>query len=98
MTRAYSKFSLPLFDTAGDAVKHTLVDQSGGVAQLMPAVDAAPAETGWRSTLPLLDDAAALYSLGLSLTQIAIKLGIAWDSVARLLDRAGARERKNKRR
>jgi hypothetical protein len=43
-------------------------------------------------------DAAALYQDGHSLTAISVKLGIAWDWVARLLDRAGVRERKNKMR
>jgi hypothetical protein len=39
-----------------------------------------------------------LFAAGYSLTAISLKLGIAWDSVARLLDRAGVRERKNKSR
>lgn len=43
-------------------------------------------------------EAVELYSAGYSLNAISLKLGIAWDSVARLLDRAGVRERKNKSR
>jgi transposase-like protein len=39
-----------------------------------------------------------LYEAGYSLSAIEKKLGIAWDSVARLLDKAGVRERRNKSR
>ncbi|MGH8959746.1 MAG: hypothetical protein ACRDWT_00825 [Jatrophihabitantaceae bacterium] len=39
-----------------------------------------------------------LYELGRSLSSISAEVGIAWDSVARLLDRAGVQERKNKQR
>jgi len=43
-------------------------------------------------------EAVELFQAGHSLNAISLKLGIAWDSVARLLDRAGVRERKNKSR
>ncbi|PZS24626.1 MAG: hypothetical protein DLM58_24320, partial [Pseudonocardiales bacterium] len=99
VTRAYSNFHLPLLNTFEDTAKPevvTLVDQSSGLSSLRPAVDVEPASGPWRSTLPFLEDAVALYEAGYSLTAIEKKLGIAWDSVARLLDRAGVRERKNK--
>lgn len=76
----------------------TLVQQSEGVCGLAPAVDQEPATGAWQSTLPRLAEAVELYSAGYSLTAVSKKLGIAWDSVARLLDRAGVRERKNKSR
>jgi hypothetical protein len=101
VTRAYSNYDLPPLETffaASAVVAPTLVDQSAGLARLLPATDAEPAETGWRTTLPRMDEAVELYRAGYSLTAIEKKLGIAWDSVARLLDRAGVRERKNKSR
>lgn len=45
-----------------------------------------------------MDEAVELYRAGYSLSAIEKKLGIAWDSVARLLDKADVRERKNKSR
>lgn len=101
MTRAYSNFHLPPLDAdLIDSVDHyvTLVQQSEGVRPLVPATDEEPATGPWRSTLPFLTDAVGLYQDGHSLTAISAKLGIAWDSVARLLDRAGVRERKNRSR
>jgi transposase-like protein len=62
------------------------------------AVDQEPATGPWQSTLPRMAEAVELYSAGYSLNAISLKLGIAWDSVARLLNRAGVRERKNKSR
>lgn len=79
-------------------VHPTLVEQAEGIGSLRPATDAEAVQTGWRLTLPYLADAVALYEAGESLNKISQKLGIAWDSVARLLDRAGVRERKNKSR
>lgn len=72
------------------------MDQSAGLACLLPATDAEPAETAWRPVQPYMDEAVRLYQEGYSLVQIQRELGIAWDSVARLLDKAGVRERKNK--
>lgn len=76
----------------------TLVDQSVGLSGQLLSTDADAAETTWRSVRPYMDEAVELYQAGHSLSAIARKLGIAWDSVARLLDRAGVRERKNKSR
>jgi transposase-like protein len=75
-----------------------LVDQSAGLANLLPATDAQPGQTTWRSVRPYMEDAVQRYEAGYSLSAIEKKLGIAWDSVARLLDKAGVRERKNKSR
>ncbi len=44
--------------------------------------------------MPYQAEVVHLYQTALSLTKISKKVGIAWDSVARLLDRAGGRERK----
>lgn len=101
VTEAYSKFVVPPLDLGklpyeGPAV--TLVGQSQGLSPLVPATDQEPAATGWRSTRPLQAEAVQLYQEGHSLASIRRELGIAWDSVARLLDRAGVRERKNKSR
>jgi transposase-like protein len=63
---------------------------------LVLATDAEPKGTSWRSVRPYLDEVVQLYEAGYSLTAIEKKLGIAWDSVARLLDKAGVRERRNK--
>jgi hypothetical protein len=75
-----------------------LVDQSAGLSALLPAVDREPATGPWHSVRPYMDEAVRLYQDGHSLVQIQKKLGIAWDSVARLLDQAGVRERRNKSR
>ncbi len=66
--------------------------------RLVPAADQAPASTGWRSTRRFQAEAVRLYQEGRSLSSIRRELGIAWDSVARLLDRGGVRERKTKAR
>ena len=58
-----------------------------------PAVDAEPAQTLWRPVRAYMEEAVQLYRGGYSLTAIGKKLGIAWDSVARLLDEAGVRPR-----
>jgi hypothetical protein len=62
----------------------------------MPATDAATAETTWRSVRPYMEEVVRLYQAGHSLKVIEKKVGIAWDSVAPLLDKAGVRERRNK--
>jgi hypothetical protein len=101
VTRAYSNFHLPPLDpglTGSSDHYVTLVQQSGGLRSLSPAVDQEPATGPWQSTVPRMSEAVELFEAGHSLTQISLKLGIAWDSVARLLDRAGVRERKNKSR
>jgi hypothetical protein len=72
----------------------TLADQSAGLSCLVPASDVAPTTTTWRRTLPYLDDVCRLYKEGRSLTAISRELGIAWESVARLLERAGLRPRR----
>jgi hypothetical protein len=101
VTEAYSNFSLPPLDTFAfrkDVAEPTLVDQSAGIANLVPATDAQPAETSWRSVRAHMTEVVQLYEAGYSLSAIEKKLGIAWDSVARLLDKAGVRERRNKSR
>jgi transposase-like protein len=50
------------------------------------------------TTRPFQAQAVRLYQEGRSVTSIRKELGIAWDSVVRLLDRAGVRERKTKAR
>ena len=64
---------------------------------MLPAADSDPAETTWRPVRPYMDEVVQLYHAGYSLTAIEKKVGIAWDSVARLLDRAGVRQRKSSR-
>lgn len=76
----------------------TLVDQSAGRANLIPATDAEPPETIWRPVRPYMDEVVELYKAGYSLSAIERKVGVAWDSVARLLDKAGVMERKNRSR
>lgn len=101
MTRTYSNFSLPPLDVFNGPLPGagpTLVDQSAGKAVLVPATDAKPAESAWRPVARYMDEVVDLYRAGYSLSAIEKKLGIAWDSVARLLDKAGVRERKNKSR
>ena len=101
MARTYSNFVLPPLHSINDLAQDpspTLIDQSAGLNKLLPAIDAEPAETTWRSVRPYMDEVVQLYQAGYSLTAIERKVGIAWDSVARLLDRAGVRERKNKSR
>ena len=101
VTEAYSKFVLPPLSWDKDAQNRapvTLVDQSEGLSTLLPAVDREPAMSTWRSTWPFQAEAVRLYEAGWSLAAIRLELGIAWDSVARLLDRAGVRERRNKSR
>lgn len=99
MIRIYSNFSLPAPNRdekqASDQTV-TLVAQAQGLSSLLPAADAEPAQRAWRSTLPFQAEVVRLYQDGRSLTSIEKEVGIAWDSVARLLDRAGVRERKNK--
>jgi transposase-like protein len=56
------------------------------------ASDVEPAITAWRSTRPHQAEVVRLYQAGRSLTSISKEIGIAWESVARLLDRAGVRE------
>jgi hypothetical protein len=101
LTHAYSNFSLPplhTFHNREEEPAPTLADQSAGLSKLLAATDAEPAETSWRSVRPYMDEVVQLYEAGYSLSAIEKKLGIAWDSVARLLDQAGVRERKNKSR
>jgi transposase-like protein len=63
---------------------------------MQPASDVEPAVIKWRSTRPHQAEAVRLYQAGRSLTSISKEIGIAWESVARLLDQAGVREWKNK--
>jgi hypothetical protein len=94
--RLYSNFRLPPFEALDEplsAVVPTLVAQSEGVGSLQPAVDLEAAGP-WRSVLPYMDEVVQLYEAGYSLTAIEKKLGITWDSVARLLDKAGVRDRR----
>lgn len=52
---SYSNSALPPLDTFGASTERrvaTLVDQSAGLSQLMPAMDAEAAETAWRSVGP----------------------------------------------
>lgn len=101
VVEAYSKFLIPPLDQGKDpfvGAPVTLVGQSEGLSPLLPAVDRVPASTGWRSTRPFQDEVVRLYQEGRSLASIRQEVGIAWDSVARLLDRAGVRERRNKAR
>jgi hypothetical protein len=95
VTRAYSKFPLPLLDTIDEALagpEPTLVDQSEGLSPLQLAVDLEPATTPWRPTLLFMGEAVRLYQDGWSVNRIAIKLGIAWESAALLLHKAEVRE------
>jgi hypothetical protein len=97
LTRAYSNFSLPELHTFRSDSKTpapTLVDQAAGLSALLPAVDHEPATKPWRSTKPFQADVIRLYQQGRSLTSISRELGIAWESVARLLESAGLRERR----
>lgn len=99
MARTYSNFRLPPLHSTNDLdqrVHPTLVDQSEGRASIQSAHDAEPASSAWRSIRCHQVEAVRLYEAGRSLTSISNEVGIAWDSVARLLDRAGVRERKNK--
>lgn len=101
VTRSYANFSLPPLDAlerGQTGLEPTLVDQSAGQAVLVPATDAEPANSAWRPVAPYMEEVVELYRAGYSLTAIEKKVGIAWDSVARLLDKAGVRERKNKSR
>ena len=101
LTEAYSNFSLPLlhsFIGCVQAPARTLVDQSEGLSPLLPAVDLEPATGPWRSTLPFQQEAVRLYRNGWSVNRIAVKLGVAWDSAALLLHKAGVRELKRKSR
>jgi hypothetical protein len=98
VARTYSNFAIPPLHSINDlapAPSPTLVDQSAGLSNLLPATDAEPAETAWRSVWPYMPEAVQLYQAGYSLTAIQKKLGIGWDSVARL-DKAGVRERRKK--
>jgi len=101
VTEAYSKFVVPPLDLGKrhyEGTPATLVGQAQGLSPLVPAVDQEPAASTWRSTRQFQAEAVRLYKEGHSLSSIHRELGIAWDSVARLLDRAGVRERKNKAR
>ena len=99
LTRAYSNFRIPPLDVIVNSAvitRATLVQQSEGLSPLLPASDAEPAQSSWRSTRPYQAEVVRLYQTGRSLTSISRELRISWDSVARLLERAGVRERKNK--
>lgn len=101
MTRAYSNLSLPpihILLNSNSWPGPTLAEQSAGLGKLLPATDAEPADSVWRSVASYRDEVVELYQAGYSLCAIARKVAIAWDSVARLLDKAGLRERKNKSR
>ena len=74
-----------------------MVDQSQGLSPLLPAAELEPTTKPWRSTFSYLNEAVALYADGHSVSAIARKLGIAWASVARLLNRVGVRSREDKR-
>lgn len=74
------------------------MDQSAGLSKLLSAADAEPPESTWRPVARYMDEVVELYRSGYSLCVIERKAGIAWDSVARLLDKVGVRERKNKSR
>ena len=93
VTRAYPNFHLPPLNqslTSSEDQHVTLVHQSEGVSGLVPAVDQEPATGPWQSTPPRMVEA-----VGPAVRVLAdcdlYQLGIAWDSVARLLDRAGVR-------
>jgi hypothetical protein len=90
--RAYSYFRMPETSCTHTDTGSTLVDQSEGLAPLVPAADAEPAAL-WQSVGRHRDEVVRLYSAGHSLTSVATDVRIAWDSVARLLQRAGLRPR-----
>jgi hypothetical protein len=98
----YSNFRIPEVPHLPDAQPRdevvTLTDQAEGRSSLLLAEAGARPATAWKSTRPHQGKVVRLYEDGHSLTSIAKQVGIAWDSVARLLDRAGVRERKNKSR
>lgn len=73
-------------------------NQAKGRSTLLPAEDERATASTLHSTRHYQAEAVRLYQQGWSLASIRQELGIAWDSVARLLDRAGVRERKNKSR
>lgn len=95
----YSNFRIPEPPDLPDAERSddvmTLADQAEGRSSLLLAEAGTRPATAWKSTRPHLDKVVRLYEEGHSLTSISKQVGIAWDSVARLLDRAGVRERKN---
>lgn len=96
LTRAYSNFRIPPLDVivnSAMSVHATLVQQSEGLSPLVPAIDAEPVQSNWRSTRPYQAEVVRLYKKGRSLTSISREVGISWDSVARLLDIAGVRAR-----
>jgi transposase-like protein len=73
-----------------------MVRQAAQLAPLLAATDTEPALAGWRSTKQSQPNVVRLYEEGHSPTQIAKQVGIAWDSVAKLLHAAGARERQSR--
>ena len=82
---------------SGTTAHATLVQQSEGLSPLVPAADAEPVQSNWRSTRPYQAEVVRLHQTGRSLTSISREVGISWDSVARLLDRAGVRARNRRR-
>jgi hypothetical protein len=96
--RGYSKFRLPALAALAPsqlAVTPTLADQAAGDSPLLPAGDLAETSTGNpRLSLATQQRAVALYQQGRSLTSISRDLHVAWDSVARMLDRGGVRTRR----
>jgi hypothetical protein len=101
VTRAYSNFRVPPVDGAvgyAHSDDATLVHQSEGLSALLPAADAEPAQSTWRSAQPYQAEVVRLYRIGRSLTVNfttgRYSLG---HTVARLLDRAGVRAQNGQR-
>jgi hypothetical protein len=96
VTRAYLNFRIPPISTFAQAVDPrpvTLADQAEGASPLLLSSDGGPAATTWRRVGRSEPEVVRLYQAGRSLASIAREVGISWDSVARLLDRAGVRRR-----
>jgi DNA-binding CsgD family transcriptional regulator len=96
VVRHYSNFQIPQMSAGGsrqDLAPPTLAMQAQGVAGLLPAGDDRPVIRLRRLTARDVAEAVRLYAGGRSLSAIARDLGMSWDSVARLLDRAGVRRR-----
>lgn len=77
--------------SATDSAAPTLLDQAHGSDAVLPARDGA--QPSLLRRLTIRDEVAAvqLYREGQSLSAIARTTGMSWESVARLLDRAGVR-------
>ncbi len=97
VTRSYSNFLVPklLVEPHTEHRELTLADQSAGHPGLLPAVDAFRPPAGNRPLTPH-DEAEVVrrFRAQQSLAGIARDTGRSWDSVARLLERAGVRPRR----